>query len=119
MTSQKRCRVSLLTLVVVMHLEQHASGLGLERAVLDPRWPARIGGRMKWLAALALGVIADNEVARHQIHLFPMVMDERGSGVDTGIEPQEPRPAPHLLRLVEIARKDFLLDADWIAGRAG
>src|SRR5262249_24479819 len=91
--------------------------IGFERAVVDAWWPARIGGRVKRLAALAVSVVADNEVARHEIHLFPMVMDERSRGVDARFELQQARPAPHLSGLVEIARQNLLLNAAWIAGR--
>src|SRR5262249_3563421 len=107
---------SLLAFVIVVHLEQQTSGLGFERAVMDAGWPARISRRMKRLAALAMGVITDDEISRHQIHFFPVVMDERRGGVNAGIKLQQARPAPHFSNLVEIACKNFLLDADRIAG---
>src|SRR6516162_1655484 len=72
---------------------------------------------MKQLAALAVSVIANDEIARQQIHLFPVVMNEGGDGVDAGIEFQQPRPAPHLAGLIEITRQNLLLDSSRIAGR--
>src|SRR5262249_24912413 len=85
--------------------------------MVDARRPARIGGRVKRLTALPMGVTADNEVTRDQIHLFPMVVDESGGGEDAGFELQQARPAPHFSRLVEIARQNLLLYAGRIAGR--
>src|SRR5262249_53619705 len=108
---------SPLALIVIVHLEQHAPGLGLERAVVDARRPARIGGRLKRLAALALRVVADDEGTRHQIPLLPMVVNEGGGGVHAGLEPQQARPAPHFSGLVEIACENLLLDAGRIASR--
>src|SRR5262249_25598672 len=64
-----------------------------------------------------MGITADDEIARHQIHLFPVVVDEWRGGIDAGIKPQQARPAPHLPGFVEIARKNLLLDSRWIADR--
>jgi hypothetical protein len=50
-------------------------------------------------------VVADDEIAGHQVDLLPVVMDEKHGGVDTGIELQQARAAAHLPGLVEIARE--------------
>src|SRR6266545_1117936 len=112
-----RAQALLLALVVIMHLEQHAAGFGLERAVMDPGRPAGVGRRLEGLAAPALRIVADDEIAGQEINLLPVVVHERRGGVFAGRKPQQPRPAPHFARLVEIARQDLLLDAGRIAGR--
>src|SRR6516162_1911442 len=48
-----------------------------------------------------------------------MVVHERRGGVDAGIEAQQPGAAAHFAALVEVARKNFLLDPRGIAGRRG
>ena len=87
-----------------------------ERAVRSAGWTARIGGRLERLAALALGVVADREIARQQVDFLPVVVDERCSRVDARLEPQQPR-ASRLAPLIDIARQDLLLDAGRIAFR--
>src|SRR5262249_52497723 len=83
-------------LVVIVNLVQQAAALGLERPVISARRPASISRGVERLAALALRIVADDEVAGNEIDLFPMVVHERSGGVDTGIEAQEPRAASHL-----------------------
>jgi hypothetical protein len=58
--------------------------IGLERAMADAGRPASIDRRPECLAVLALRVIADDNVARHQVDLFAVVMDERRLGVTPG-----------------------------------
>ena len=60
-----------------MDLVEHTAALGLEGAVRRSRWPTGIGGRGEQLAAIALQIVADNQVAFEQEHLFPVIMDER------------------------------------------
>src|ERR1700730_6648104 len=98
-----------------MNLEQQAPALRLERSVLDAGRTAGVGRRFEWLAALALGVIADGEVARDEIDLFPMIVHEGRGGIDAGLEAQQPGATAHLSPLVEIARQDLLHDAGRIA----
>src|SRR5262252_3784317 len=107
----------LAALVVVVDLVQHAALVRLERAVMGAGRPAGIRRRHEAFAALALRVVADDQVALEEIDLLPVVMHEWRRGVDAGLEAQQPRAAAHLLRLVEIASKDLLLDARRVAGR--
>src|SRR6266851_1211804 len=107
----------LLALVVIVDLVEHAAFLGLEGAVMDAGRTARIGRRLERLAALALRVVADDQIAGDEIDLLPVIVHEGRGGVGAGLELQEPRAAAHLLRLVEIARQDLLRDAGRIAGR--
>src|SRR5882672_2463179 len=67
--------------------------------------------------AVAVRVVADNQVAGQDVHLLPVVVDERRRRIDAGIEPQKSGAAPGLALLIEIAREDFLLDARGISGR--
>src|SRR6185437_7337049 len=106
---------SLLALVVIVNFVEQAAAFRLERAVIGTRRAAGIGGRLEGLAAPALCVIADGEIALEQEHLFPVIMDERRGGEGARLEPQEPRAAAHLAALVEIARQDFLHDGRRIA----
>ena len=56
-------------------------------------------------------VVADDQIAREKIDLFPMIVDERRGRVRAGVETQKPRAAAAFLPLVDIAREDLLLDA--------
>src|ERR1700733_515726 len=67
----------LLRLVEIMDLEQGAAADRLERAVCRAGRPAGIGAFDETLAAVALRVVADRQVALEQIDLFPIFMDER------------------------------------------
>src|SRR5262245_18071481 len=110
-------RLILLALMVVVDFVEEETALRLERAVIDARRPASIGRRLEALAALALGVVADDQIAGDEIDLFPMVVHERRGGVDARLEAQKPRAAAHLAGLVEIAGKRLLLNARRIARR--
>src|SRR5262245_46803985 len=109
----------LLALVVIVNLIEEAAALRLERAVVDARRPAGIGGRVERFAAFALLIVADDEIAGDQIDLLPMVVHERRGGEDTGLDAQETGAAAHFARLVEVACQNFLLDPRGIAGRRG
>src|SRR5262249_13326271 len=95
---------------------QHAAALGLERPMVNPGRPARISGRLERLPAVAGRVIADDEIAGHEIDLLPVIMHEWCGRVDAGIEAQQPRAAAHLARLVEVARQYLLLDTGGVSG---
>src|SRR5215510_11910615 len=108
-----------LALVVVVELIEQAAAVRLERPVVNARRPAGLGRGVECSAALSLRVVADDEVARDQIDLLPMVVHERRGGVDAGIEAQQAGTATHLAALVEVARENFLLDPRGVAGRRG
>src|SRR5262249_48618698 len=109
----------LALVVVVVELIEQAAAVRLERPVVDARRPAGIGRGVECFAALSLRVVADDEVARDQIDLLPLVVRERRGGVDAGVEAQQPGAAAHLAALVEVARENFLLDPRGVAGRRG
>src|SRR5262245_46155544 len=108
--------VLLLALVVIVNFVEEAAAIGLEWTMVDAGRAAGIGRSVEWFAALALGIVADDEVARHQVDLLPVVVHEWRGGVDAGIEAQQPRAASHLAGLVEVARQNLLLDARRVAG---
>ena len=114
---RRQAALLLRAFVIIVDFEQHAAVFGLERAVINIGRTARIGGRLERLAALALGVVADREIARQQIDFLPVVVDERCGRVDARLEPQQPRAASRLAPLIDIARQDLLLDAGRIAFR--
>jgi hypothetical protein len=112
-------RISGDAFLVVVDLIEHASSHRLERSVRSTRRTAGIGWSRETLPAIALRIVADDEIAGEQVNFFPVIMDERRRGVFTRDEAQEARAAAALARLVEIAREDLLLDAGRIARRRG
>jgi fatty acid desaturase len=56
--------VLLSTFIVIMDFEQHAALLGFERAVMNAGRAAGIGRTVEGLAALALRIAADDQIAR-------------------------------------------------------
>src|SRR5437879_1102064 len=100
-----------------MHLVKEAAALRFEWTVMNAGRSASVGRSIECLAALALRVVADDEIAGDEIDFFPMVVHERRGGVGAGRKAQEPRATAHLAALVEIAGENLLLDAGGIAGR--
>src|SRR5262245_3926360 len=97
-------------------LIEHASSHRLERSVHSNRRPARIGWSRETFPAIALRIVADDEIAGEQVNL---IVDERRRGVFTLDEAQEASTAAALARLVEIVRENLLLDSGRIARRRG
>src|SRR5206468_8515708 len=85
--------------------------------VYGTRRPAGVGAWRKVFAASAFGVVADGEVARDQINLFPIFMDEGCGREYSRRKPQQAGATAAMAFLVEVARQDLLLDASRIAGR--
>src|SRR5207237_8001499 len=104
--------------LVVVHLVQDAAALGGERTVLYPRRPAGVRRGERLLAAASLGVVADDEVAMHDVHLFPVVVHERLGRISAGLDLEEPGAAAALILLVEVGAEDLLVEARRIARRA-
>src|SRR6185312_12685272 len=69
------------------------------------------------LAAVALGVVPDRQVARDEIHLLPVIVDEGRGRVDARLEAEEAGAAAVLRPLVERAGEDLLLDPPRISFR--
>src|SRR6516165_4777159 len=104
-------------LIVIMDLVEQAAAIGFKRPVIDARRAAGVSRRVERFAALAFLVVADNEIAGDHIDLFPMIVHERRSRVGAGVEAKEPGAASHFAGLVEVARKNLLLDARWVPCR--
>src|SRR5438045_2442163 len=95
----------------VVDLEQEAAAVRFERAVHRAGRAAGIGAGREILAAIAVQVVADRQIALDQVNLFPIFVHERRGGVDAGREAQQPGAAAALGGLVERAGEDLLLDA--------
>src|ERR1051325_1382459 len=104
--------------LVVMQLVQDAAALGGERTVLHARRTAGVGRGEGLLAAAALRVVADDEVAVHDVHLLPVVVHERLGRICARLDFQEARAAALLVGLVEIRGEDLLVEARRVARRA-
>src|SRR2546427_6966916 len=103
--------------MVVVDLVKNASASGCERTVVHAWGPTGIGRREALLAALALLVVADDEVALHHIHLFPVVVHERLGGEGARLDLQQPGAAAELVDLVEIRGEDLLVETWRVARR--
>src|SRR5262245_52385271 len=79
---------------------------------------AGIGRGEALLAALALLVVADHEVALDDIDLFPVVVHERLGRERAGVDLEQARAAALLLLLVQVGGEDLLPEARRIAFRA-
>src|ERR1044071_3267455 len=73
-------------------------------------------GSREGFTAVAVRVVADNQVAGQDVHLLPVVVDERRRRIDARIEPKKSGAAPVLALLTEIPREVFLVDAGGIPG---
>src|SRR2546427_5246798 len=96
--------------MVVVDLVKNASASGCERTVVHAWGPTGIGRREALLAALALLVVADDEVALHHIHLFPVVVHERLGGEGARLDLQQPGAASELVDLVEVPGEGFFVE---------
>src|SRR5215207_8852495 len=103
--------------IVVMHLQQQATGFRPEGSVLGARRATGVGERVKRRAAVSLRIVAHGEVARDEKHLFPIVMHERFCRVDVRLEAKQTGAAAALAGLVERTGKDLLRNAARVAGR--
>src|SRR5882762_10232614 len=110
-------RLALRGLVVIVHLEQKATRFRLERPVRRSRRAARIRIGTEARAAFAVPVVADDQIARDEIHLFPVVVHERLGRMHAGGEAQMSRAETTLVLLVEESREHLLPDPVGITGQ--
>src|SRR5438045_561701 len=87
--------------VIVVPFEQQASVLRLERAVEGAGRAAGIGVGTELLSAVAVHIIADDQIAGHDVDLLPVFVDEGRGRVHAGLEPQMARAKAFLLHFVE------------------
>src|SRR5438552_1337493 len=117
--SDSRCSAPVFSMArgfVVVNFVKNAAALGRERAVMHARRTAGIGRREGLLAAASLRVVADDQVAVHNVDLFPVIVHEGLGRKGAGLDLEEPRAAAFLRRLVEIRCQDLLVEARRIAG---
>src|SRR3954468_3390671 len=118
--SDSRCSAPVFSMtrgLVVMNLVQDAAALGSEWAVVRARRAAGVGRREALLAAAALRIVADDEVALHDVDLFPVIVDEGHGGERARLDLQEPCAASALRLFVKIRGEDLLVEARRIARR--
>ena len=72
-----------------MHFQQDAAVFRLEGSVVHTGRPHGVSVAFKFFTALALFIIADDQVARDKKHFFPIFVHERLGGVDAGSEAQK------------------------------
>src|ERR1700747_727474 len=114
--SDSRCSFPVFSIVVV-DLVKNAPASGCERTVAHARGAAGVGRGEALLAALARGVVADDQVALYDVHLFPVVVHERLGGERARLDLQQARAAAALAFLVEVRGEDLLVEARRIARR--
>ena len=100
-----------------MNLKQHAAADGFERAMFSAGWAAGIGVGVALVAAIAVLVIPNPQVAGQHVHFFPVLMHERNGRVDARVKPEQARAAAGFCVIVNFASEDLLLDPVWIARR--
>jgi len=71
--------------------------------------------RMKACAIPPLFIVADNEVARDQVNLFPILMNKGLGSENARLKAQKTSAASAFSPFIERPRKNFLLDALGIA----
>ena len=94
-----------------MQLEHDTTRLGCEGSVEDPRRPTGVRGREELLTSLAVSVVAYNEIALDEVHLFPMVVHERLGGERAWRDPKQTTPAAGFIGFIQIAGQHFLVHA--------
>src|SRR3954465_11567483 len=98
--SCRRCSLPVFSMaaarLVIVNFMEDAASTRRKRPMVRARRAARIGGRKALLAALALRIVADDQVALHYVHLFPMIVDERLRGEGARLYAQQARAAAAL-----------------------
>src|SRR5215469_6867837 len=102
---------------VVMGLVKEAAAVRFERAVHSTRGPTGVRARWEVLAAAALCVVANGQVALDQIDLLPVFVNKGLGREHAGGKAQEASAAAAAPLFVEGAGQDLLLDAGRVAGR--
>src|SRR5215475_6944021 len=100
-----------------MHFQQQAAGFRLERSVIRAGRPTGIGVGRKRLAPPTVSIVADDEVARNQINLLPVIVDEGSGRENAGCKSQQARARAAFGLLIERAGQDLLLNSLGVARR--
>src|SRR5207244_12405611 len=99
------------SLVVVVQFQQQAPAIRLERPVGRTGRTAGVRARTELLAAAAVFVAADDEVAGDHVHFLPVFVNERHCGVDAWLESQMPCAKALSVLLVERTSQHLLFHA--------
>src|SRR6266850_2643973 len=120
--SDSRCSFPLFSMtrplsggLVIVDFVEDAAAPGGERPMVHARRTAGVGRCEALLAAAALSVVADDQVAVHYVDLFPVIVDEGLGGIGAGLDLEQPRTAALFMNLVEVAGQDLLVKAGRIA----
>src|SRR5215470_20331830 len=98
-----------------MGFVKQAARVRLEWAVHRAGRSAGISAWHEIFAASAFGIVADGEIARDQINLFPIFVDKGRRREHPGRKTQQTRAAAAPVPLVKRSRQDLLLNASRIA----
>src|SRR5207245_5387300 len=96
--------------VVVMHFEQETACFRFEWSVERSRRAACVRAGAEAGAAFAVSVVADDQIARDEIYLFPVIVHEGLGRMHAGIEAQVARAKTALLLFVEESGEHLLPD---------
>src|SRR5271166_482699 len=107
----------LRSIFVIVSFVEQTSVDRLEGAMHRAGGPAGIGAGGEVFPTSTFRIAADGEVARDQINLLPIFVDERRRREYPRLEAQQARAAAAPALLVERTSQDLLLDPGRIAGR--
>jgi len=93
----------------IVYFEQQATFFATERTVFDMRRPAGIGHR-------AESLVHGGQSARNLKNLFPVFVFKWFGGKRAWFETEQSGTDAPLVFLIQMARKNLLLDAFWIPG---
>src|ERR1700733_3907820 len=96
--------------VVDMNLQKQAPMLRFKWTMEGARRPACVGVWRKADATITIRVVADDQVTRDKVNLFPIVVDEGRGGVDTGSKAEMPGAKATLVFFIQRTCQDLLLD---------
>jgi hypothetical protein len=94
-----------------MGFQQQAARFRFKRSMMDAGRTDRVGVAFEFFSAIAIFVIADDQITGNQEHLFPVVMDEGRLGVDAGGKTQKSGTIAAVGFFIERPSNDFFLDA--------
>src|SRR5262249_6027495 len=103
--------------IEIMHFQEQAAGFRLERSMIRAGRPTRVGVGRKRGATLAFRIVANDEVARHQIDLLPVIVDEGSGSEDAWCKSQQARARAAFGLFIERAGQDLLCNSLGVARR--
>src|SRR6476620_7462346 len=119
--SDSKCSFPVLSIpggFVIVNFVEDTAVARSEGPVVHTGRAAGVGRSERLLAALAVPVVANYQVALHQVDLLPVVVHERLGRESAGLDLEEAGAAAALRRLVEVRGEDLLPESRRIARRA-